>query len=87
MARSTPLPRPLDLNRRKARNSCPKEGAMNRAWMDARFALDFYQDALTLVVWLLAAFTCLGALAALAYICRECILSKWSGGHPLKHVG
>jgi len=58
---------------------------MNRAWMDARFALDFYQDALMLVVWLLAAFTCLGLTAVLVYVCRECILSRWSNGHPLKH--
>jgi hypothetical protein len=60
---------------------------MNRAWMDTQFVLDFYQASLVIVVWFLAAFTCLGLLAALAYICRECILSKCSGGHPLKHVG
>jgi hypothetical protein len=45
---------------------------MNTTWVDAQFVLDFYQAFLTLLVWLLATFACLGVLAAVMFLCWEC---------------
>jgi hypothetical protein len=45
---------------------------MNTAWMDAQFVFDFYQTFLTLLVWLLASFACLGILASVMFLFVEC---------------
>jgi hypothetical protein len=51
---------------------------MNTAWMDGQFVLDFYQALLTLLVWLLATFACLGVLATALLLCLECSPSTGS---------
>jgi hypothetical protein len=51
---------------------------MNTAWMDGQFVLDFYQACLTLLVWLLATFACLGVLASGLLLCLECSSSTGS---------
>jgi len=45
---------------------------MNTAWMDGQFVLDFYQAWLTVLVWLLATFACLGILASVILLFVEC---------------
>ena len=45
---------------------------MSTAWMDAQLVVDFYQICLTLLVWLLATFACLGVLASVVLLCLEC---------------
>jgi len=51
---------------------------MNTAWMDGQIVLDFYQAFLTLLVWLLASFACLGVLASVLLLCLECSPSTGS---------
>ena len=45
---------------------------MTTTWVDAQIVLDFYQTCLTLLVWLLATFACLGILASVMFLCVEC---------------
>jgi hypothetical protein len=49
---------------------------VNTTWMDGQFVLSFYQACLTLLVWLLATFSCLGILTSLAMLCYECRFSS-----------
>jgi len=44
---------------------------MTTTWVDAQIVLDFYQACLTLLVWLLASFACLGILASVMFLCVE----------------
>jgi len=37
---------------------------MTTTWVDGQIVLDFYQAFLTLLVWILATFACLGILAS-----------------------
>jgi hypothetical protein len=45
---------------------------MGRACMDAQFELGVYQAFLTLLVWLLATFACLGIVASVVLLFLEC---------------
>ena len=60
---------------------------MDTAWMDAQLVVDFYQTCLTLLVWLLAAFACLGVLASVLLFCLECSLSTGSASLASKPHG
>ena len=57
---------------------------MNKAWMDVQFVFDLYQTFLTLLVWLLATFACLGILASVMLLCLECLPSSRSASRSLK---
>ena len=45
---------------------------MDMTWVAPQIALDFYQTCLTVLVWVLASFACLGILASVMFLCVEC---------------
>ncbi len=49
---------------------------MNADWMDANFVLDYYQESVIILVWLLASFTCFWVFASMILLYLEC--------HPLR---
>jgi hypothetical protein len=51
--------------------------------MDGQIVLDFYQAFLTLLVWLLASFACLGVLASVLLLYLECIPFTRPASHCL----
>jgi hypothetical protein len=79
---TAPLPRPRSgITRpspKKTRSLDERPKGMNPAWGDAQIVLDFYQTCLRLLVWLLAAFACLGILASVMLLCLECLPSSRS---------
>ena len=56
------------LSRKKTRSLDERPKTMNTEWMNEQFVLDFYQSFLTLLVWVLASFACLGLVASLALL-------------------